>query len=175
RMDAKRRMIRERMDGWRSVLSGLNTTKDKRTYSTFVAEPTNWQENLELWRGDDLAGRIVETIPNEMMRQGWELCVEGPRGKDIESDVVSFLEDLDVDSKLWHALCAERALGGAGIVMGVNDLQDMGTPLDLTKAKALNFLEVFEPSELQVAKWQNDPTKKGFGQPLAYRLNPISP
>ena len=110
-LDARRRMVTQRVDGWRSMLSGINTSKDKRTYSTFTAEPTNWMENLELWRGDDLAGRIVETIPNDMMREGWKLCVEGKGGKEIEGEVMAFLEELDTDHKLHHALCAERALG----------------------------------------------------------------
>lgn len=49
--------IRQRMDGWMSALLGINTAKDKRTYTSFRAEPTNWQENTELWRGDDQIGR----------------------------------------------------------------------------------------------------------------------
>jgi phage-related protein (TIGR01555 family) len=175
RQDSQRRMVQERADGWRSLLSGLNTSKDKRTYSTFYAEATNWVENLEMWRGDDLAGRIVETIPNEMIREGWALCIDGDDGKEIEADVMAFLEELDTDRKLWQGLCLERAVGGAGLVMGINDLKTMVEPLDVSMATEMNFLEVFEPSELQVCKWQNDPTKKGFGQPLTYRLNPVSP
>lgn len=174
-MDAKMVEIAHRVDGWRSALSGLGTVKDKRQWSTFKAEATNWVENLELWRGDDLAGRIVETIPNEMMRQGWELCIEGPDGKDIQSDVVGLLEDLNVDDKLWQALCAERALGGAAILIGVNDLKELEHPLDIEKANNLTFLETFEPSELKVERWQNDPAQKGFGRPVMYRLNPVSP
>lgn len=170
----REQMVSERMDGWASALLGYNTAKDKRTYTTFQAPQTNWVENLEMWRGDDLAGRIVETIPNEMMRQGWELCVEGEDGKDISSDVMQLLEDLGCDDKLWTALCCERALGGAGVLLGGNDLRGFSSPLDLTKLKELNFLEVFEPSELPAEQWQRDPTKRGFGSPLTYRLNPMA-
>jgi len=141
---------------------------------SFVADPTNWSENAELWRGDDLAGRIVEMIPNEMIREGWELCIEGD-DKELQSKVVSLLEDLGCDNKLWLGLCMERAYGGGGVLLGTSDGDDLSQPLVLDRVTSLNYLETFEPQELQVVKYQNDPTMRGFGQPVMYRLNPQSP
>src|SRR3990172_1083052 len=119
----------ERVDSWRSALSGLGGSRDKRTYSRFVADQMDYYENIDLWRNDDLAGRIVETIPNEMTRQGWELCVEGDKGQQIQSDVKGLLEDVDFDQKMWLGLATERALGGAGVLLGSNDLRDFIEPL----------------------------------------------
>lgn len=167
-------MIGQRVDGWMSALLGHGTTRDKRAYSQFHAPAVNWQENTELWRGDDLAGRIVETLPNEMMRQGWELCVEGEDGKDIAADVQTLLEDLCTDEKLWMGLCYERALGGGATLIGANDLDNFDKPLEVTRVKELNFLETFEPQELIAERWQRDPTKSGFGKPVLFRLNPVS-
>lgn len=165
-----------RLDSWVSALAGMNTARDKRAYTHFVAPHTNWVENTDLWRGDDLAGRIVEMIPNEMFRQGWDLCVEGEGGHEISRRVKSFIEDLGANDKLRHALCQERALGGSGVVMGTSDLgEDMSQPLDLTKFVKLHWLETFEPMELQVSHWQNDPELPGFGRPDRYRLLPVSP
>lgn len=173
--DQRRRgMVRERADSWYSALGGLGGRSDKRKYMAYVADPTNWAENAELWRGDDLAGRIVEMIPNEMIREGWTLCIEKD-DKGLSGKVVSLLEDLGCDNKLWMGLCMERAYGGGGVLLGTNDGDDLRKPLDLKKITALNYLETFEPQELQVVKYQNDPTKKGFGQPVMYRLNPQSP
>lgn len=170
----RERVIKERADGWISAMSGQGTAKDKRQYQLFQAIGTNYVENTELWRGDDLAGRIVETVPNEMLREGWELVIEGERGKEMAEEVKGLLEDLCVDRKLWQALCYENAYGGAGLLVGTNDGKDLSTPLDVSKISSLNFLETFEPQELQADRWQNDPTQKGFGSPVTYRLNPNS-
>lgn len=163
-----------RSDSWTSVISGLGTFKDKRQHSRFQAGTTDWVENMELWRGDDLAGRIVETHANEMFREGWELSVEGEDGQKIQKKVTNFLEDLGVDEKLWLGLCFEQAYGGGGVVIGANDGQDMSKPLDLEKVSKLNFIETFEPRELQAAKWQRNPELPGFGKPKTYFLYPSS-
>lgn len=170
-------MVRERLDGWMSALLGYGTGRDKRQYTSFVAPGTDWYENMELWRGDDLAGRIVEMIPNEMLRQGWELCVdddEGGEAKDIQERVTGFLEDLSIDDHLWSGLCYERAFGGGAILMGTTDPQDFSQPLNLRRVSALTYLQTFEPRELQASRWQNDYERPRFGRPSHFRLNATS-
>lgn len=167
-------LIRERKDGWISALGGQGTARDKRQYLTYSAPGTNWAENIDLWRGDDLAGRVVETIPNEMMRQGWEIVIEGPEGKEIAEQVKNHLEDLEIDQHLWQALCYENAMGGGAVLVGTSDRDDFSKPLNLDSVSSLNFLTAFEPQELQAETWQNDHTQRGFGKPVLYRLNPIA-
>lgn len=164
-----------RTDGWTSALGGQGTSRDKRLYHKFVPEVVNYAENMNMWMSDDLAGRIVEMIPNEMTRQGWELCVEGDHGQDIVKRVVKLLEDFDFTGKLWTGLCYERAYGGGGVVIGANDQQDFSQPLDVRQISSFNWLETFEPQELQAIRWQRDPMLAGFGKPDLYRLIPISP
>lgn len=172
-----------RTDGWISALTGAGTARDKKQYGHFVAPGINWAENLDLWRGDGLAGRIVELLPNEMMREGWELHIEGPDGPDIAKKVMKLLNDLCLNERIRHALCQERALGGSGIVMGIGDLAPtsddsedvMSEALDLDTVHSFQWLETFEPVELFASKWQNDPSLPGFGRPEKYRLVPVSP
>lgn len=166
-----------RMDGWFSAMTGIGgMMSDKRQYASFQADFTNFIENAELWRGNDLGARIVETIPNEMTRQGWELSLEGEAGriKDKMKDITAFAEDLDIVNVLWRALCYERAYGGAAILLGCNDLQEMAKPLDEDGIKSLNWIEVYEPVEMHALQWQNDPNLKHFGQPETFRFAPIA-
>lgn len=173
-LERRRDQVAHRMDSWTSALGGMGTYADKRKYLSFVADGTNWAENIELWRGDDLAGRIVETAPNEMMRQGWDLVIEGDDGKDTADEVKTFLEEYDTDQNLWQALCTEIALGGSGIMIGTNDGDDFSKPLRLDSITKMNFLLTLEPSELQAERWQNDPTRPRFGKPVTYRFAPVS-
>lgn len=165
------------VDGWHSAMTGIgDLMSDKRLWAEFNADITNVVENAELWRGDDLASRIVETVPNEMMRQGFELSIEGEAGraKDKIKDITSFWEDLGLNDFLWRALCYERAYGGAGILLGVNDLREMAEPLDIESVTRFDWMDVFEPLELHALTWQNDPSRRNFGYPETYMLHPIT-
>lgn len=70
-------IVPARRDGWTNILTGLgSTTYDKRRSTTFeLAEVINHAGAAELWRGDDLAARVIETWPDEMLRRGFELHV----------------------------------------------------------------------------------------------------
>ena len=73
----------ERKDaGWHSLLSGLGTSRDKRKWFKFTADPVDWETAFQIYRGDPFAARIVEIPPNEMMREGYELCITTPSGED---------------------------------------------------------------------------------------------
>jgi phage-related protein (TIGR01555 family) len=65
-----------RFDGWFSLLTGLGTlAKDKRESMQFAPDIIDWLTAENIWRGDDLASRIIETLPNEMIREGFDLCI----------------------------------------------------------------------------------------------------
>lgn len=65
-----------RFDAWQNALTGIgNALTDKRMSTTFDLEIILPEYAEQLWRGDDLAARIVETWPNEMLRQGYDVTV----------------------------------------------------------------------------------------------------
>lgn len=69
---------RAHLDGWSNALTGIgDILVDKRMSTMFSSPDIVSNEYAEgLWRGDDLAARIVETWPNEMLRQGYEITVQ---------------------------------------------------------------------------------------------------
>lgn len=75
-MSNKFKTVQERLDGWQNIISGIGVAlRDKRLGSDVQVEILSQFELESLWRGDDLAGRIVELIPNEMMREGYDIIV----------------------------------------------------------------------------------------------------
>jgi phage-related protein (TIGR01555 family) len=63
-------------DGYQSAITGAGVIgRDKTTGVTFTADQVGWTDAVEYWRGDDLAARIIETLPNEMLRQGFDLQI----------------------------------------------------------------------------------------------------
>lgn len=66
----------ERSDGWVNSLMGVgDMVRDKTMRTSFVPEVITYEQALDMWRGDDIAARIVETIPNEATREGYEIVL----------------------------------------------------------------------------------------------------
>lgn len=164
-----------REDGWTSALSGLNVPGyDKRLGTSFFSSFLSPYEAMELWRGDDIASRIVETVPNEGLREGWELCIEGETDEtELIKEVTAKWEDLGLWQALWQAWCYENCYGGSGIYLGTTDGAEVQEELKIDSIQAINYLTVLEPLELQPVRWQNDPKKGKLGEPTHYRLSPL--
>jgi phage-related protein (TIGR01555 family) len=76
----KRLNAEERLDGWMNDLTGMGILGRDKTMGSiantqFAPDPVRAEDALQLWRGDAIAARLIETIPNEALRQGWELCI----------------------------------------------------------------------------------------------------
>ena len=68
--------ITARLDSWQNLLTGAGVSGlDKRTAQAFKYCPITPHQGRELWLGDDIAARIVEEIPGEAVRQGWQLKI----------------------------------------------------------------------------------------------------
>jgi len=91
-----------RNDGWVNSSTGYGTSRDKRIGTYFSSCPVTPQEAEELWQGDDLAASMVETWPNEMLREGFELCI-------VDDDVDGQADEDYEDRRPGQALDRARA------------------------------------------------------------------
>ncbi len=166
-----------RTDSFQSMLSGLGVdTYDKRLQVVHQAKLLNAQQCSDLWRGNDIAARVVETIPNEALRQGFEVKVQTDdsskiSGKEISEKMSARMEELNVLATVLTAKKYERAFGGAAIFPVINDgSADLRLPLNEKAISAVQDLMIFEPTELQPASRY---TKLGrnYGRPDVYRIN----
>lgn len=172
-----------RYDGWMNWLSGHGIAgRDKRQGASFAAAVLTFDQLAELWRGDDLAARAVETLPKEAIRQGWDLTVpeddEGGDESDRIAEIMDKLHNLGADHIIQIGLGYERGLGGGAVLIGANDGQaDLTKPLDLNKVRSLDWLTPLEPREIQPIYGYADPRAPKYGQPEIYRITsrPIWP
>jgi phage-related protein (TIGR01555 family) len=170
-------------DGWQSIMTGLGTSRDKRTSGFFGMEVVTDAEARELWRGDDLAAHAIETYPDEMLRAGWDLSIQvddeeadgADKAREDSAAVEALLTELNCDENMRDALCKERAFGGAAIWPVLNDgAGNLAMPLREQAIVSVDRLVVFEARELQPAVYYSDPTKPSYGRPAIYRLQPLS-
>ena len=107
------------LDGWSNALTGIGQVlQDKRLSTQFRLEVVSSEYAEALYRGDDLAARIVETWPNEMLREGYEISVSDELkaeadANDTYEDAVERGDDLE-----WRARRRARrdaAIKGKGL------------------------------------------------------------
>jgi phage-related protein (TIGR01555 family) len=162
-----------RFDGWTNLLLGIGSAaRDKRLTASFVADVLSDEQALELWRGDDLAARAVEVWPNEMLREGWELCTDD-EDKDRTEAITKYAEDLGFDSALQTAMQYENAYGGGAILMGIQDGRTPDQPVNPKSVRSIDFLTVLEPRELQPLHYYTNPLAPKFGEVEVWQVVPV--
>lgn len=162
-----------RADLWENAYTGFGILgRDKRLASDFAAEPVPQRYAEEIWRGDDMAARAVETVPNEMMRAGYAVEVEG------DKELAEALEEEDARLKIsdtvLKALYYGRAYGGAGILLGADDgSKDLSLPLAEDRIRTFDWINLLSPTELQAHAYYSNPTAPKYGEVSTYRIVPI--
>lgn len=65
-----------REDSWKNMITALGTSRDKRTAGIFWTDRIVDLEAEDMARGDGMAARIIESIPNQIIRAGFDLNVK---------------------------------------------------------------------------------------------------
>jgi phage-related protein (TIGR01555 family) len=175
RTDAKPKPLRaERADVWQSPATRYGIPgKDKTIGASFVAELIDQETALEIWRGGALGGRIVELIPQEMTREGWDINIEQDKEKSEAVDAAG--RDLNIEQLMYLGLCFGRCLGGGGALMLVDDgASDLEVPLRENNIRSFLGLNLLTPRELIPARWYSDPTQPKYGEVAVYYLRPVN-
>lgn len=162
-----------RVDGYRSAITGLGIDGyDKRNTHVFYADSRRTQqENEELWRGHDLAARIVESLPDDVFRKGF--CVSVPEDKDTSEAIDAHMQERDCSRVLTDAYKRMRALGGCGILVGaVDGATDLRKPLNEERISTVKYLNLLTPQELRARDYYRDPLAPKYGEPEIYDVQP---
>jgi phage-related protein (TIGR01555 family) len=161
-------------DGWENVYTGLGqASRDKRRGSQFFADLITQEVAQEMWQGDDMLARAVETPASEALREGFSIKVEGDR--DYSEELENAHARIGSEAIIMEAMNYARAFGGAGIIAGPMDGSvDLEKPLKEERIREVEELSVRSPRELIPEKWYGDPTKVGrYGLVSKYRLCPL--
>ena len=169
------------LDSLENLVAGLGAGTDKRVQSRFVnrkmMSADGGQEELNaIYRTDWLAGKIVDIIPNDMVRE-WRTFVG-----DINPSTVEILEIAEADLALRSAFGSAhkwaRLYGTAFILLVIDDGLNPSQPVQLDRIKkgSLKHIKVIDRhrvSNSEVVPIQ-DPLNPKFGFPDFYRINETS-
>lgn len=176
-----------RADGWESLLNGLGQAGyDKRHDVVFgTVNPIDNATAMNLWRGNDIARKIIEKLPKEELRAGFALTIqdddEATENVDDEqnaservADVVRMWRKLGAVQKIRQARCYQRAYGGAAILLGAIDSGKANKPLNIDTVRSFSWLTVLEPREITPLYYYNDPNEDKFGEVEIWQVSPIT-
>ncbi len=156
--------MKERNDSWQNLLSGLGTGRDKSTYTHLSPSQTLSADYLEhLYLNDDIAARICDLVPYEMLRQGFSVKISDEEF--LRPDLIDVVRD---------ALVKARIFGAAFIYVGADDGQAQEQPMAVGRIRNVRFLNVLTTKDLSHHSFYADPSSAHFGKPELYRLNTSS-
>lgn len=163
-----------RLDAWQNAMTGLGTLRDKLSYQKAVSSKRLADGELEtLYTDDDICARIVEKLPSDAVRGGFNLKLDAEDNDEATStsrDIVEAVEELDALRKLRQAWIWARLYGGGAVFIGADDGQEVFEPLDLERVRSIKFLNVLRRTQMQVVSYYDQVTEPHFGDPKLFRI-----
>lgn len=157
-----------RLDGWENEITGQGTSRDKTTFNAFNPGRVLAEDELSaLYHGNDVAQRMVDIVPDEMLREGFDIQLGDPA---IDQRMADKLEALQLDDKIANGIRWGRLFGGGGLLLGCDDGRSAATPLMPERAKSLSYVYEFDRRYLWPLSWYNDPGNPKLGQPETYMV-----
>jgi len=165
--------ISKKFDGWMNILTGLGVRgRDKKTAMTLDFDVMAKLDAEILYAGEDTAEKIVDVLPEDMTRVGWNVSIN--ENQDQGTKITNILESMGYKDKIRQALKMARLYGGSAILLGVDDGLSPTDPLDYTKIKKLKWIQVLNRHDLNASQIDYKVSSKTFKMPYMYRLNAFS-
>jgi phage-related protein (TIGR01555 family) len=161
-----------RKDAWQNILTRIGTQGDKRTAGEFICNPVTNLEARELWRGDDIAKRVIELRPRDALRRGYDIKLDK---QDKADDIMAILQHIKANRQFVRCGQQEIAYGGSALFPVINDVQGnaLAEPLEDDAITLPKAFHVFEPRQLQPVEWDDDPNSETFNSVSLWRLVPL--
>ena len=156
-------------DGWMNILTGLGVRgRDKNLATSFRMCVKLGPATLdEIYRADGMTRRIIDIVPEEMVRQGWE----------IENDPTGFigvrLDELNINATMMNMLRWSRLYGGSLGVLGIADGRSLEEPVNMQNVRELKWIHVFDRYSVSSANGtiDTDLNSPNYGKPIHYLVS----
>jgi len=164
----------DRMDmAWKNVLTNLGVkNKDKRLAGEIGIDIMDRATAEALYRADDICAKIVDKLPEEMLREGFKVCI--PDEQDWTQWINDKITNGGIYKKLELAMKWARLYGGSVIYVGADDgnLETPEKPLNWNAIQTIKYLVVLDrwriyPEQVDI---ERDPRKPNFDEPEFYRI-----
>jgi phage-related protein (TIGR01555 family) len=173
-LDTLKQQITVRLDDWVNTLTNLNVLgKDKRLGAEAQAYLMSEAEAEQTYAGDDIAAKVVDMLPKDMVREGFKLKIPSWDEEEIRNFVTYLEQEMNWKATFQKALSWARLYGGSGVVLGIDDgAPNPWSPLNTNRIRRFDFATVLNRHELIWHMIDEDPRSKNMGMPLIYQMQP---
>ena len=165
---------KSKSDGLINVITALGVTgRDKRQAAEFTETLLNDSTLEIMYRNNDITQRIINRVPYEMMREGFEIKISDvENANDISAEAMNFYKQFNGEAKFMEAIQWARLFGSAGVVLGFKGV-GLAEPIDDCHGKEIEYLIVMDKTELNPKSTDivSDLSSKYFGKPEFYTIN----
>ncbi len=160
--------VLSRLDAWANPVTGFGTTRDKTTFTRIAGYcRLTDQELSNLYHGDDTAAKLVDLLPQEMLREPFSVELGDP---DLNTRVADKFDALDARCHLLDGLRWGRLYGGAAILIGCDDGFPASEPLQPERARDVSYLYTLDRRYLWPASYYTTPGDPKLGKPERYEV-----
>lgn len=164
---------KQRIDTFVELATGYGIAgTDPAASATHLTATVDPSEGLDLWRGSDVGARIVETLPAEALRAGFELELDDD---ELTKDIVDEWSDLRVMFHLKECLNYSRAAGFRALFLDTDDPGQLSEPLDPARVRSFRSLTQLDHDELRPVSYYSGLNSGKFGEVETYALTPRAP
>jgi phage-related protein (TIGR01555 family) len=166
-----------RDDGWTNLLTGLGSRVDKSRGTVSLFDRIISDEELEATYLDDgLGSNIVNMMPEDMFREGWEYSfpeMDELKAKEIAEEYSAVMETIGGPEKLEEGVSWARLYGGAIALIGALDGGDLEKQLRPGRIRTFEYLRIIDRTDIAFDKieFQFDPLKPRYGLPEYYPVS----
>lgn len=164
----------QRFDDWVNTLTNLNVKgKDKRVSAQAYANLIGEHEAEMIYGSDDIAAKVCDLIPEEMVREGFKLVVPDWDENKIR-DMQEYLEfEMNWKPIFKQAMSWANLYGGAAIMLGIDDgSPKLDIPLNMENIRKFTYSSVLSRYELIFQTINDQPDQKDCGLPSVYQMQP---
>lgn len=160
-----------RFDAWVNLATGFGSSRDKSTYGQVLQSRLLTDQQLSaLYHSDDMAARMVDIVPQEMLREPF--CIE-TGDADLDTIAAEKQEQLNLREKLVEAIRWARCYGGSALLLGADDGRDAALPLDAKRAEDLKYVYVIDRRFLWPLSYYDTPGHPKLGEVKTYMVTSI--
>ena len=158
---------------WRNEVNSFGTGADPIARTLFGGTSNTSHTEIEsMYRHDWLSKAIVNSVAEDATRK-WLRVTTDSTSVPVEK-LQDLLEDLDAQTKMLELIRLSRLYGGALMVLGAYDGQQLTEPLNEDRINWMGFLLVLDRWQAFPYLWYSDPSHPHFGMPSHYILQPVT-
>lgn len=163
-------------DAWVNEFNKFGSTSDPTRRTGFTGgdlRSTDFKTIETMYQDGWIVKRAVNIMVEDATREGVDLDIgDDNKGQEIIANINKRMKKAKAMKRFRQALTLGRLYGGAILLIGANDGQEIDQPLKEDGIKSIDSLTVLDRWQLSIKTLYTDPEKPDFGEPEIYTVTP---